>query len=147
MESLGKEKIVALFSSLARVEILRLFLLHPDRQFYQRQIERETGQPIRAVQRGEVYIYPSMTRALLADVLPDAPAVETHDGDRFERLSERERQVLRLVALGHTNQQIADMLYLSVKTVETYRARAMDKLELRSRAALVRYALQRGLLK
>lgn len=102
---------------------------------------------IRAVQRGEVYIYSSMTRALLADVLPGSATVETPETDSFERLSERERQVLRLVALGHTNQQIADMLYLSVKTVETYRARAMDKLGLRSRAALVRYALERGLLR
>jgi len=102
---------------------------------------------IRAVQRGEVYIYPSMTRALLADVLPKAVAVEASDADSFQRLSHRERQVLRLVALGHTNQQIADKLHLSVKTVETYRARGMDKLGLRGRAALVRYALERGLLR
>lgn len=61
-------------------------------------------------------------------------------------LSPREREVLRLIALGYTNQQAADMLYLSVKTVETYRARAMAKLGLRSRAELVRYALQQGWL-
>ncbi len=102
---------------------------------------------IRAVQRGGVYIYPSMTRALLADVLPDTPTAETPDTDSLERLSDRERQVLRLVALGHTNQQIADRLYLSVKTVETYRARGMGKLGLRGRAALVRYALEQGLLR
>jgi len=61
-------------------------------------------------------------------------------------LSEREKQVLRLVALGYTNKQIASTLYLSVKTVETYRARVMDKLHLKSRAALVRYSLEKGLL-
>jgi DNA-binding CsgD family transcriptional regulator len=54
--------------------------------------------------------------------------------------------VLRLIALGHTNQQVADMLGLSVKTIETYKARLMAKLDLMGRAALVRYALQRGLL-
>jgi len=54
--------------------------------------------------------------------------------------------VLRLIALGHTNQQVASMLSLSVKTVETYKSRLMTKLDLTGRAALVRYALQRGLL-
>ncbi|MFN3928186.1 MAG: response regulator transcription factor, partial [Thermoflexus sp.] len=60
---------------------------------------------------------------------------------------EREQQVLRLVAVGHTNQEIADRLGLSVKTVETYRARGMEKLGLRTRAQLVRYMIQKGLLK
>ena len=64
----------------------------------------------------------------------------------IKRLSQREREVLRLVALGYTNRQIADQLFLSIKTVETYRARVMEKLDLKSRSALVRYALQRGLL-
>ena len=54
--------------------------------------------------------------------------------------------MLKLLALGHTNQQIAEKLFVSVKTVETYRARVREKLGLRGRAALVRYALQRGLL-
>ena len=54
--------------------------------------------------------------------------------------------MLRLIALGYTNQQTADMLCLSVKTIETYKARLMAKLELTGRAALVRYALERGLL-
>jgi DNA-binding NarL/FixJ family response regulator len=61
-------------------------------------------------------------------------------------LSEREREVLRLLALGHTNQEIAQMLYLSVRTAETHRARIMQKLGLTSRAELVRNAIDRGLL-
>jgi two-component system response regulator NreC len=61
-------------------------------------------------------------------------------------LSPREREVLRLVALGYTSRQIADQLYLSVKTVGTYRGRLMAKLNLKGRPALVRYALDRGLL-
>jgi two-component system response regulator NreC len=110
-------------------------------------VDTELAVAIRAVQRGEVFLYSSLSRVLLGDL---APKEEAEKGrmqvDSYERLSQREREVLRLVALGHTNQQIADQLYLSVKTVETYRARVMDKLNLRSRAALVRYALQRGLL-
>ena len=61
-------------------------------------------------------------------------------------LSDREREVLRLLALGHTNQEIATMLYISVRTAETHRAHIMQKLRLQTRAALVRYALSQGLL-
>jgi DNA-binding CsgD family transcriptional regulator len=67
--------------------------------------------------------------------------------DRSEdALSAREAEVIKQVARGHTNQEIADQLSLSIKTVETYRARAMEKLGLANRAALVRYALARGWL-
>ena len=95
---------------------------------------------IRAVMRGNVYIHPSQTRVLLDKMI--APASE--ETAASAELSERERAVLRLVALGHTNQDIAAQLSLSVKTVETYRARGMEKLGLRSRAGLVRYAIQEG---
>ena len=61
-------------------------------------------------------------------------------------LSDREREVLRLLALGHTNQEIATMLFISVRTAETHRAHIMQKLRLSSRAELVRYALEQGLL-
>ena len=61
-------------------------------------------------------------------------------------LSDREREVLRLLALGHTNQEIAKMLFISVRTAETHRAHIMQKLRLTTRAELVRYALANGLL-
>ena len=61
-------------------------------------------------------------------------------------LSEREREVLRLLALGHTNQEIAKMLYISVRTAETHRAHIMQKLRLTTRAELVRYAIANGML-
>lgn len=108
-----------------------------------RAADTELLSAVRAVVRGEVYIHPAMTRALLEDLIPK------HAGevaDAWDGLSGREQDVLRLVALGHTSQAIADRLFLSVKTVETYRARGMEKLGLRSRAALVQYVLQRGLL-
>jgi two-component system response regulator NreC len=100
---------------------------------------------IHAVMRGEVYVHPSMTRVLLEDMLPEAQL--SSKDDAWERLSEREQEVLKMVALGHTSAEIADELSLSAKTVETYRARGMEKLGLRTRAALVKYALQEGLIR
>jgi two-component system response regulator NreC len=99
---------------------------------------------MRAVLRGEVYVHPSLTRILLEDMLP-----ESHDDkeDAWAGLSEREQEVLEMVALGHTSAEIAEKLGLSAKTVETYRARGMEKLGLRTRAALVRFALQKGLIR
>jgi two-component system response regulator NreC len=75
-------------------------------------------------------------------------AAESEERRRAEEdpLSEREGEVLRLLALGHTNQEIAKQLYISVRTAETHRAHIMQKLRLSSRAELVRYALDRGLL-
>ena len=102
---------------------------------------------IRAVMRGEVYIHPAMTRSLLGDVMPDGlPRTASTDEELWATLSDREQEVLQLVALGYTGREIAEQLSLSVKTVETYRARGMDKLQLRSRAALVRFALANNLM-
>ena len=102
---------------------------------------------IRAVMRGEVYIHPAMTRPLLDDVMSGTLQERNRTGkELWTTLSDREQEVLRLVALGYKGREIADQLSLSVKTVETYRARGMDKLQLRSRAALVRYALNNGLI-
>jgi two-component system response regulator NreC len=106
-----------------------------------RAAETELLAAIRAVVRGELYLHPGVTRLLLDDVLPTPRST-----DPWESLSERERQVLLLVALGHTNAEIAASLSLSVKTVETYRSRGMTKLGLRTRAQLVRSALKKGLL-
>lgn len=101
---------------------------------------------IRAVARDEVYLHPALTRVLVSDLLrreAPNPALSRPDAPK---LTERESEVLRLVALGHTNQEIAETLYLSVKTVESYKGRLMEKLGLRGRAALVRYAVDAGLL-
>lgn len=98
---------------------------------------------IRAVMRGEVYVHPSLTRTLLEDLLP---ANGTDPASPWDALSEREREVLLLVARGHTSARIGETLSLSSKTVETYRARGMEKLGLRSRAALVQFVLSHSLL-
>ena len=99
---------------------------------------------IRTVARGEVFLDPAATKTLLRGYLG-----RVHSGEELdlgEVLSEREREVVKLTAEGHTAQQAADMLSLSPKTVETYRHRAMQKLGLANRAELVQYALRAGLL-
>ncbi|MBS1251595.1 MAG: Oxygen regulatory protein NreC [Anaerolineales bacterium] len=104
---------------------------------------------IRAVYQGGTFLHPSHTKALLEDIVDrnkDVGEPADEKQARYESLSEREAQVFKLVALGYRNSEIAEMLHLSVKTVETYKARLMQKLGLRSRAALVRYALELGIL-
>jgi two-component system response regulator NreC len=110
-----------------------------------RAADTELLSAIRAVWRGGTYLHPEHARLLLAG-MPSTPAAEPATDDSYGQLSPREQQVLRLIALGHTSQQVADALGLSVKTVETYKSRLMTKLDLAGRAALVRYALQHGLL-
>jgi len=97
---------------------------------------------IRAAARGEVFLDPSLAKGFVEDVV--LPKAQEPD---IPMLSDREREVLHLLARGHTNQQVADRLCIGVKSVETYKARLMDKLGLKGRAELVRYALTHGLLK
>jgi DNA-binding NarL/FixJ family response regulator len=95
---------------------------------------------VREVAGGGRYVNPELGARLVA-----AEAVERRRAEE-DPLSDREREVLRLLALGHTNQEIAEQLYISVRTAETHRAHIMQKLRLGSRADLVRYALAEGLL-
>ena len=99
---------------------------------------------IRAVYQGGTYLHAAHTRALVESVAGQ-PSTEAA-GEPQHPLSSREEEVLRHVALGYTNRHAANMLHLSVKTVEAYRARMMSKLGLRNRVELVPYALQHGLL-
>ena len=98
---------------------------------------------IRTVYNGGVFLHPQHAQLLLQ---PQTTPAHTGVVDPLMELSFREREVLRLIALGHSNREIAGMLHLSVKTVETYKARTMEKLNLTGRAALVRFALSQGLL-
>ena len=108
--------------------------------------DTELAVAIRVVLRGEIFVYPVFTKVLLGELTQGARVSGRPPPDSYDLLSPREREVLRLVALGYTSRQIADQLFLSVKTVGTYRGRLMAKLNLKSRPALVRYALERGLL-
>ena len=102
--------------------------------------DAEVVAAVRAVAAGERYVHPALGARLIA---ADAEERKRAEADP---LSDREREVLRLLALGHTNQEIAKMLFISVRTAETHRAHIMQKLHLGSRAELVRYALAEGLL-
>ena len=98
---------------------------------------------IRATYRGEHFIHSSMTDGLLSYARGNT-VDKTFDSHKKDLLSQREKEVLRLLAMGYTNQQIADKLYLSVRTVETYKARLKEKLGAKGRADLVRYAMETG---
>ncbi|MEE8457364.1 MAG: response regulator transcription factor [Acidimicrobiia bacterium] len=104
---------------------------------------------LRTVHDGGVYIHPHHAHLLVMDEpdddRPDA-AAESDLVRRYQSLSERESEVFRLVSLGHSNAEIAEMTFLSVKTVETYKARLKKKLDLGSRASLVRAALELDIL-
>ena len=102
--------------------------------------DSEVVSAIREVARGGRYVHPELGARLIA-----AEADERRR-EAEDPLSKREREVLRLLALGHTNQEIAKMLYISVRTAETHRAHIMQKLGLQTRAELVRHALDQGLL-
>jgi two-component system, NarL family, response regulator NreC len=98
-------------------------------------VETELVTAVRLAADGKTYLQPELGAKLAAE------AGETPDG-----LSEREVEILRLIALGHTNSEIAEQLFLSVRTVESHRAHIQQKLRLTKRSELVRYALDRGLL-
>jgi two-component system, NarL family, response regulator NreC len=102
--------------------------------------DNEVVAAVREVAAGGRYVNPELG-ARLVDA--DAEAARQAEEDP---LSDREREVLRLLALGHTNQEIAKRLYISVRTAETHRAHIMQKLRMQTRADLVAYALERGLL-
>ena len=98
--------------------------------------ESELLEAVRRAAAGDTYLNPRLGARVAAEPPPGAP-----DG-----LSEREVEVLRMIALGHTNAEIAEQLYLSVRTVETHRAHIQQKLGLGSRSELVRYALDHKLV-
>jgi two-component system, NarL family, response regulator NreC len=102
--------------------------------------DTEVVTAIREVAAGNSYVHPTVGARLIA--------AETAEARRAEEdpLSDREREVLRLLALGHTNQEISAQLFISVRTAETHRAHIMQKLRLTSRAELVRYAIEQGAL-
>ena len=95
---------------------------------------------VQVVARGDVYLDPSVTAVVLGKLARQRPP---RDDSRLD-LSDRETEVLQLIAQGHSNRDIAGRLKISIKTVETYKARSMEKLGLTGRADIVRFALQKG---
>jgi len=113
-----------------------------DGYILKRAVESELIAAIQAVMRGDLYVHPAMTRVLLEERPSKKP---TAGHGLVEPLTNREVEVLKLIVKGYTNRQIADHLYLSVRTVESHRANIMDKLGLRSRVELIRYATENNL--
>ena len=108
-----------------------------------RAVAEELIHAIRTVAAGGVYLDPTVAGKVVGGFVRKPSAKGVAEGSD---LSEREIEVVRLIAAGYSNKEIAGQLTLSVKTVETYKARSMEKLGLHSRAEIVRYALQRGWL-
>ena len=124
-----------------------ILTMHEDRRFLypalkagasgyvvKRAADTELIDAIRAVSRGDAFLHPSVARIVVEDHVEQG-------------LSDREREVLRLIAEGRTYKEMAELLAVSVKTIEGYRERIKEKLNLHSRAELVRYALEKGLLR
>jgi DNA-binding NarL/FixJ family response regulator len=105
--------------------------------------DRDLVEAVRAAMRGEPYLYPAAAAALIRDYLDRAG---DDDGELAGPLTPREDQILKLIAEAHTSQQIAELLVISVKTVERHRANILEKLGMSDRVELTRYAIRRGLV-
>jgi DNA-binding NarL/FixJ family response regulator len=97
---------------------------------------------VRAAMRGDSYLYPSAVTSLVRDYVERGD----RDGEEFEVLTPRELEVLKLIAEAYTSQQIADALFISIKTVDRHRQNILEKLGMRDRVELTRYAIKRGLI-
>ncbi len=96
---------------------------------------------IRSVQRGDSFLYPSAAAALIENYRQQTEEVEP-----FDRLTAREREILKLIAEGHTSRKIAEILFISLKTVVGHRTKLMKKLDLHNRTELIKYAMRKGLV-
>jgi DNA-binding NarL/FixJ family response regulator len=106
-------------------------------------VDRDLVEACRAAMRGEPFLYPGAVRALMREYLDRARAGEAL---HTELLTPREEEIVKLVAEAHTNEEIAEMLFISKKTVERHRANILEKLGMRDRVELTRYAIRRGLV-
>jgi two-component system response regulator NreC len=98
---------------------------------------------IRTVAAGHAYLYPTATKRLMSEYVD---RLHNGDGSNFESLSDREKEVVSLVAKGYSNKEVAEQLVISVKTVESHKSNVMEKLHLKTRPELVKYAMKKGLL-
>jgi DNA-binding NarL/FixJ family response regulator len=106
-------------------------------------VDRDLVEACRAAMRGEPFLYPGGVRALMRDYVERARAGEVGRGDL---LTAREEEIVKLVAEAHTNEEIGELLFISKKTVERHRANILEKLGMRDRVELTRYAIRRGLV-
>jgi two-component system response regulator NreC len=152
----GLEATKLIKESFPRVQVLALTMHEDERYFFQILQAGAMGYvvkgaapsdllaAVRAVAQGQAYLYPSLAKQLLDDYMKRVDAGEEQDS--YDGLSEREREVLKLIAEGKTGRQIAEELTLSANTVERHRSNIMSKLNLHSRAELIKYAIRKGLI-
>jgi two-component system response regulator NreC len=152
----GYEATRAIKKQLPAVTILALTMHESDEYFFEmlnagasgyvpkKAAPTELVNALRVVHGGGVYLYPSLAKSLVKDYLTRVE--QGGDKAAFDGLTERERQVLKLIADGLGNQEVADTLSISVKTVERHRANILAKLGLHSRTELVKYAIRKGLI-
>ena len=153
----GIEAARAIKSQFPKMAIVAL-TIHEDEEYFFKMLEAgasgyvpkraapdELLTAIRAAASGEVYLYPSLAKLLVKDYLSQEREVENKPA--LDGLTEREQEVLSLLAEGTTNEQIASALVISPKTVERHRENIMRKLNLHSRSELVRYAIRKGIIK
>ena len=106
-----------------------------------RALGSELASAVRTVYRGESFLYPTAAAALIEDYLRQDEVQEPYD-----RLTAREREILKLIAEGHTSREIAEMLFISLKTVLGHRAKIMEKLDLHNSIELIKYAMRKGIV-
>jgi two-component system response regulator NreC len=152
----GMEATRAIKRDYPQVQIIALTMYESDEYFFQilnagasgyilkKAASADLLAAIRAVYAGEVFLYPSVARRLVSDYLSRVKSGE--EKSSYDGLTAREREVLKLIAEGHTNQAIADRLVISPSTVQTHRTRIMQRLNLHNRAELIQYAMRKGLL-
>jgi two-component system response regulator NreC len=152
----GLEATAELKRKLPKVKVLFL-TMHEDEELLFRTVQvggsgyvlkksadTELISAIEEVMRGDTFLRPTMAQKVMQDYLERVQ--EGEEQDTFEELTEREREVLKHLAEGMTNKEVADKLVLSIRTVETHRARIMDKLGIKGRAALVAFAKRHGMI-
>ncbi len=152
----GMEATRAIKRDYPQIQIIALTMYESDEYFFQilnagasgyilkKAASADLLAAIRAVYAGEVFLYPSVARRLVSDYLTRVKSGE--EKSSYDGLTAREREVLKLIAEGHTNQAIAEKLVISPSTVQTHRTRIMQRLNLHNRAELIQYAMRKGLL-
>ncbi len=139
-EELPEVRILALTMHDHRGYVLPMLTLGASGYVLKRAASSELVEAIRRVHANEAYLYPPVAKALLEEYRKETSTQEAGG------LTERELEVLQLVAEGRTSQEVADRLFISVRTVETHRKHIMEKLDLHTPADLVKYALRQGLI-
>ena len=102
---------------------------------------------LKAIIRGDLYLYSSVASEVVKGYLHGDRKLDIDTSDPYEKLTDREKQVLKLVAEGYTHKEVADMLFISVKTVVAHQTNIGEKLGIHNRAALIKFAIQKGIIK